>query len=76
MLLKPVADGACIGRIYAKLQKFGQPGWLSGLALPLAQGLILETRDRVPCRTPCVEPASPSAPLSLCVSHEWVNRIF
>ena len=23
----------------------GQPGWLSGLALPLAQGVILETRD-------------------------------
>ena len=70
VLLKPVADGACTGRICAKLQKFEQPGWLSSLALPSAQGLILETRDRVPCRAPCMEPASPSAPLSLCVSHE------
>ena len=24
-----------------------KPGWLSGLALPSAQGLILETQDRV-----------------------------
>ena len=40
---------------------FGQPGWLSGLAPPLAQGVILETRDRVPHGAPCVEPASPSA---------------
>ena len=26
----------------------GQPGWLSGLALPSTQGMILETWDRVP----------------------------
>ena len=49
-------------------------GWLSGLALPSAQGVILETQDRVPCWAPCMEPASPSAcvsaPLPLCVSHE------
>ena len=52
----------------------GQPGWLSGLVLPSAQGVILETRDRVPHRAPCMEPASPSAcvsaSLSLYVSHE------
>ena len=42
----------------------GQLRWLSGLALPSAQGLILETWDRVPCRAPRMEPASPSA----CVS--------
>ena len=56
------------------LNKIGQPWWLSGLALPSAQGVILETRDRVPHRAPCVEPASPSAcvslPLSLSVAHE------
>ena len=50
----------------------GQPGWLSGLALPSAQGMILETRDRVPCQAPCMEPASlslpVSLPLTLCVS--------
>ena len=54
----------------------GQPGWLSGLALPSAQGLILETRDRVPRRAPCMEPACVSAcvsaslslSLSVCVS--------
>ena len=42
--------------------------------LSSAQGVILETQDRVPCRAPCMEPASPSACVSasptLCVSHE------
>ena len=42
----------------------GQPGWLSGLAPPSAQGVILGTWDRVPHRAPCMGPASPSA----CVS--------
>ena len=51
----------------------GQPRWLSSLALPSAQGVILETRDGVTWDS-CMEPASPSAcvcsSLSLCVSHE------
>ena len=59
---------------FFEISCFGQPGWLSGLALPSAQGLILETRDRVPHWARCMEPASPSAcfstSLSLCVSHE------
>ena len=42
--------------------------------LPLAQGVIPWSQDRAPHRTPCMEPASPtayfSACLSLCVSHE------
>ena len=44
----------------------GQPGWLRGLVLPSAQGLILETRDGVPRQAPCVEPASLS--LYVCLS--------
>ena len=52
--------------------KVGQPGWFSGLEPPSAQGLILETRDRVPYQAPCMEPASPSAcvfaSLSVCLS--------
>ena len=40
--------------------------------LPWAQGVILESQDRVPHRVPCMEPASPSAgvstSLSLCLS--------
>ena len=57
-------------------QKCGQPRWLSGLAPPAAQGLILETQDRVPWQAPCMKSASPSAcvsaPLSLLsvYSHE------
>ena len=39
----------------------GQPGWLSGLAPLSAQGVILETRDRVARQAPCMGPASPSA---------------
>ena len=43
--------------------------------LPLAHGMILDARARVPHRAPCMEPASPpsayvSASLSLWVSHE------
>ena len=46
----------------------GQPRWLSGLVQPSAQGLILETRDRVPHQAPCMKPASLSASLSLFLS--------
>ena len=42
----------------------GQIGWLSGLAPPLAQGMILETWNRVPRQAPYMKPASPS----LCLS--------
>ena len=50
-------------------------GWLGGSAvrhLPLAQGVILGSQDRVPHQTPHMEPASPSASVSasLSVSHE------
>ena len=36
----------------------------------LAQGVILETRDRVPRQAPCMEPASVSACVSASASHE------
>ena len=68
-----------------KKKEFGQPGWLSDLAPPLAQGVILETQDQVPHQAPCMEPASASAStvslhlslslslsLSLCLS--WINK--
>ena len=52
-------------------------GTLGGSAvwrLPLAQGAILESRDRVPRQAPGMEPASPSscvsAPLCLFVYHK------
>ena len=50
-----------------KMLLLGQPGWLSGLVPPSAQGVILETWDRIPHQAPCMEPASPPLPLSLCV---------
>ena len=51
----------------------GQPGWLSRLAPPSAQGVILETWDRVPAWSlrlplPVSLPLSLSLSLSLCVS--------
>ena len=46
----------------------GQPRWRSGLVPPAAWGVILETRDRVPHRAPCLEAASPSASLSLSLN--------
>ena len=42
--------------------------------LPPAQGVVLESWDRVPRRAPCVEPVSPSvcvsASLSLCLMNK------
>ena len=56
----------------------GQPWWRSGLVPPSAQGVILETRDQVPRRAPCMEPASPSAcvsaSLSLSLSVSLMNQ--
>ena len=52
--------------------KMGKLGCLGGSVaerLPLAQGVILESQDRVPYRASCMEPACVSAYLSLCVSH-------
>ena len=46
----------------------GRPRWLSGLAPPSAQGVILETRERVPRLAPCMEPDSPSACVSASLS--------
>ena len=36
--------------------------------LSLAQGVILESQDRVPNQAPCMEPASPSAYVSASLS--------
>ena len=52
---------------YCKNILIGQPRWCSGLVPPAAQGMILETLDRVPRQALCVEPASLSASLSLCL---------
>ena len=57
----------------------GQPGWLSGLALPSAQGVILETRDRIPCQAPgawslLLPSAYVSASLSLCDYHKFKKK--
>ena len=61
-IFSPTASGLSVRN------RIGQPRWLSSLALPSAQGLILKTRDRVPGRAPCMEPVS--LPLCVCVSHE------
>ena len=50
---KPTVLLRCLQKITTYIYPFkhetkrdpGQPGWLSGLALPPAQGVILETRD-------------------------------
>ena len=52
----------------------GQPWWHSGLAPRAAQGMILETRDRVPCQALCMVPASPSACLSASLSLCLMNK--
>ena len=73
----PTESAGCLGKVHKMCLKFvsgGQPQWLSGLAPPSAQGVILGTWDRVPCQAPGMEPASPSACVSasvcVCVSHK------
>ena len=46
----------------------GIPGWLRGLDLRSAQGVILKPRDQVPHQAPGMEPASPSACVSASLS--------
>ena len=49
-------------------QATGSPSGAAVWRLPSAQGVILETRDRIPRRAPCMEPASPSACVSASLS--------
>ena len=53
---------------YLKEKIIRQPGQLSSLALPSAQGMILETQNRVPHQAPYMETASPSACVSASLS--------
>ena len=76
---KQLSHPGCPGnQFYTKYSRkieeilLGAARWLSGLAPPSAQDVILETQDPVPRRAPCMEPTSPSAYVSasLCVPHE------
>ena len=64
----------CLHFIHKKIEAEGSPGGSAVEHLPSAQGLVLETQDRVPFWAPCMEPASPSgwvsASVCVCVSHE------
>ena len=68
----------CLGLLKVVLS--GRLGGLVVWSPPSAQGGILETQNRVPRQIPCMEPASlslpVSLPLSLCISHEQINKIF
>ena len=60
-------------KISLKPLTVGRPGGSAVEHLPLAQGLILETRDRVPHWAPArslLLPLPVSLPLSLSVFHE------
>ena len=52
-------------------------GSLGGSTVWHVEGVILESRDRVPHCASCMEPASPSAYVSasLSLSHEEINKI-
>ena len=53
-----------------------EEGSLGGSAvehLPLAQGVILESRDQVPHQAPCTERASPTVCVSASLS-PWVSH--
>ena len=75
--IMPWAEGKCSTAEPPRHPNHEFDGCLDGSVvncLPSAQGVILETLDRVPRQALCMEPASPSAcvsaSLSLCVSHE------
>ena len=58
----------CLMKTLKKNGKNGQPGWLSGLVPPSAQGVILETWDRVGLPAwSLLLPLPVSLPLSVCV---------
>ena len=52
----------------------GTPEWSLVEHLPLAQGLILESRDLVPHQAPRMEPASPSAYVFASLSVSLMNK--
>ena len=56
------------------IEILGQPGGLRGLVPPSAQDVILGTRNRVPLRVPCVDPASPSACFSASLCLSWTDK--
>uniref|UniRef100_A0A8C0KXL2 NAC-A/B domain-containing protein n=1 Tax=Canis lupus dingo TaxID=286419 RepID=A0A8C0KXL2_CANLU len=59
---------------FIKQDVMGSPGWLSSLAPPSAQGVILESQDLVPRQAPCMEPAFPSVSLPLSLSLSLMNK--
>ena len=75
------AQGCAYTEPYTLTLKRFQLGRLRGSVverLSLAQGLIPGSWDRVLHRAPPGEllPLPVSLPLSLCVSHEYINKIF
>ena len=63
-----------ISLILSKRQHEGIPGGSAVGCLPSAQGVILESRDRVPHRAPCMESASPSACVSAYLSVSLMHK--
>ena len=77
LMRKPILQRRMALNVIADLQEVtyaGQPWWLSSLALPSAQGIILESWDRVPHQGPCMEPAPPSACVSASLSVSLMNK--
>ena len=70
----PIAEAYGI-RVFLKEREYG--GCLGGSAvehLPSAQGVILESRDRVLHWAPSMEPASPSTCFSASLSLSLMNK--
>ena len=74
-LPEPKADAQPLSyQMPLKYPFLGQLWWLSGLVPPSAQGVILETQDRVPHQAPYMGPASPSACVSPSVCVSLMNK--
>ena len=70
--LQSASDAQTLIESLFKTIRMGRVGGSGLERLPLSQGMISGSWDRVPCRAPCMEPVSPSVYVSasLCVSHE------
>ena len=66
--------GSCRGNMDETRRDWGRLGGSAVEDRPSAQGMILGSRDRVPHRAPCREPASPSACVSASMCGSLVNK--
>ena len=62
--------------VFKWAKKKGSLGGSAIWRLPLARGVVVESRGQVLYRAPWMDPAFPSACVCVCVCLSWINEIF